>query len=88
MRILIYGIGGEYNGRLVGTAFDPSTGLNLLRLLRLTRSYACSLHGYGLDPVYDTSGELLLDAAASMFIAALDRHADAVLATVDPPDEE
>jgi hypothetical protein len=88
MRILVYGIGGDFNERLVGTAHDPSTGLSLLRLLRLTRASGCSLHGSGLDPQYDTSGELSINSAASMFIEALDRYPEAVLTAVDPPDDE
>ena len=87
MRILVYGIGGEFNERPVGIAYDPATGLSLLRLLRLTRASGCSLHGHGLDPLYDTSGELSLNSAASMFIEALDRYPYPAMETVDLSDE-
>lgn len=86
MRMLIYGIGGEYNERLAGIAHDPGTGINLLRLLRVTGSRGCSIHGSGLSQ-YDTSGELSIDSACSMFIDALDAHALAVLDSVVLPDE-
>lgn len=88
MRILIYGIGGEFNERPVGIAYDPATGLSLLRLLAITRASGCSLHGHGLDPLHDTSGELSLTAAASMFIEALDRYPYPLLATADLTDDE
>lgn len=87
MRILVYGIGGEYNERLAGIAHDPGTGINLLRLLRVTGARGCSLHGSGLGQ-YDISGELSIDSACSMFVDALDAHALAVLDSIVLQDDE
>lgn len=74
MKVMIYGIGGEFAEQFVGCAYDATTGLNLLRLLKDTGSYACSLHGGGLDKMCAVSGEETIDRAMVMFTVAAERE--------------
>lgn len=70
MRLMIYGIGGEFAEQLVGCATDFTTALNLVKLLRLSGAHGCSVHGslgYGTEPL---SGEMGLDALENMLLDA------------------
>ena len=70
MRLMIYGIGGDFAEQLVGCATDITTALNLLKLLRLSGARGCSVHGslgYGTEPL---SGEMGLGALENMLLDA------------------
>jgi hypothetical protein len=74
MNVKIYAIGGNLNGKYVGTATDVATGLSLIDLIELTKGYACSVHGDGLDKVA-VSGEISTKQARNMFTVAQDKVA-------------
>ena len=72
MRVMVYGIGGQHPEEVMGCATDAQTALNLLKLLRLTGSHSCSLHGTVSVPSGDKefSGEVGIGYAENFFIAA------------------
>lgn len=78
MNVKIYAIGGNLNGKYVGTATDVATGLSLIDLIELTKGYACSVHGDGLDK-YAVSGEVTTKQARIMFTLAKEREKVAAL---------
>jgi len=67
MKMMIYGIGGDLNEELVGVATDPTTALNLLRLIALLGGRACSIHGRMLADQAAYSGEMTLAEARKLF---------------------
>ena len=74
MNVKIYAIGGNLNGKYVGTAIDSVTGLSLIDLIESTNGYACSVHGDGLDNMSAVSGEVSTKQARVMFIVAQERE--------------
>jgi hypothetical protein len=74
MNVKIYAIGGNLNGKYVGTATDAATGLSLIDLIEMTKGYACSVHGDGLDTMSAVSGEVTTNQARIMFTVAQERE--------------
>jgi hypothetical protein len=76
MRVMVYGIGGQHPEEFMGCARDPQTALNLLKLLKLTGSHSCSLHGTVSVPSGDKefSGECGIGYAENYFVVAAQKR--------------
>lgn len=70
MEVKIYGIGGCFNEKIVGTAHDPETGLTLLAFCRREGAKFCSLHGRMHENEPELSGEMSIDQAEELFADA------------------
>lgn len=71
MEIKIYGIGGRFNEKIVGTAHDPETGLALLAFLAREGGKRCSLHGCMRKDEPAVSAEMSVKIAQQLFADAL-----------------
>lgn len=45
MKVTIYGIGGQFNEKIVGVAYDKGTADSLITLVELTGGSGVSIHG-------------------------------------------
>lgn len=71
MKVVIYIIGGEHNEEIIGTAYDATTGINLLRAAKLLGARGVSLHGTLFEGSYPLSGEMSIAEAEKWFDLAL-----------------
>lgn len=67
MKVTIYGIGGQFNDKVVGVAYDKSTADSLITLVELTGGHGVSLHGNRGEVVL-SGGGTFKEARDSLFI--------------------